>query len=174
MKAIPHLRISPGFTACATLVCLLILMSGCAPRYQKAGKFDYGYRDIKLQEDMFKISYDGNSYMSKRQAEDFATLRAAEVVLDNGYAYFVILESEIELKEELRTTEAVSRTKIETDDPGDVEIETRGRPSELQTRMYPQVTLLVQCFNQEPQRASGRIYEARFVKQSIRSTYELE
>lgn len=66
-----------------------ILLSGCA-YYGPSGLFG-GYTETALNEDTYKVSYRGNGYCTRDQAADYLLRRAAELTLNNGYKYFVIL-----------------------------------------------------------------------------------
>lgn len=73
------------------LICLLILVmlvSGCATGYGGQG-FKGGYTDVKIQDDIFKISFKGNAFLDSSRCQDYTMLRAAEVALENGYKYLL-------------------------------------------------------------------------------------
>ena len=67
--------------------CLILV--GCASPYQPIA-FTGGYSDMKMQDNVFVVTYRGNGYTSDIQAKDFAMLHCAEVTLQNGYKYFAI------------------------------------------------------------------------------------
>ena len=53
-----------------------------------------GYKEIQLDTDVYKVSFMGNGYTSATRAADFTLLRSAELTLEKGYAYFVVVDSE--------------------------------------------------------------------------------
>lgn len=71
-------------------LCVVSLMlAGCASQYQPIA-FSGGYSDMRMQENVFVVTYRGNGFTSDIRAKDFALLHCAEVTLKNGYKYFVI------------------------------------------------------------------------------------
>jgi hypothetical protein len=76
-----------------TIIVLFGLLAGCATPYQRKA-FKGGYSEMRLGENIFQVSFRGNAYTHRDTASDFALLRSAEVALENGFRYFVIVESE--------------------------------------------------------------------------------
>ena len=74
------------------MIISLILLAACATQYQQAKKASAnGYFDIKLQENVYQVLFNGNENTTARTANDFALLRASEVCLENGYQSFEIV-----------------------------------------------------------------------------------
>ena len=71
----------------------LLCLTGCATGYHREG-FLGGYSDAQLGEDVFQVRFNGNGYTGSGRAADFALLRCAEVAIENGYPYFVIVNGE--------------------------------------------------------------------------------
>jgi len=71
---------------------LLLGLVGCATGYQPKS-FTGGYTDMKLQDNIYRVTFKGNGYSSMERAGDFALLRSAEVTIQNGYKYFIVLET---------------------------------------------------------------------------------
>ena len=63
--------------------------------YQTAGRGG-GYTDQELDDGRFRVTFEGNSSTNRRTVENYVLYRAAEVTLENGYDYFVILDSDTE------------------------------------------------------------------------------
>lgn len=77
----------------------IILVTSCATTYRQAkSPTGEGYYDTLLQQDMYEISFNGNSETSPSTAQDYALLRAAETCLENGYKTFDIIRSEDKTK----------------------------------------------------------------------------
>ena len=72
------------------LLCLSLV--GCATGYHSKA-FTGGYSNMKLQDNIFKVTFRGNAYSSMERTGDFALLRSAEITIENGYKYFVVLET---------------------------------------------------------------------------------
>jgi hypothetical protein len=67
----------------------LIAGVGCATPSQQSG-YRSGFTETRLAQDIFAISFAGNSFTSPEQVSDFALLRAEELTL-NGYNRFTLL-----------------------------------------------------------------------------------
>jgi len=52
---------------------------------------DFGYRNTKIQQDRFRISYTSRDAYESR---DFALLRAAQIANTEGYSHFKIIDGE--------------------------------------------------------------------------------
>ena len=72
-----------------SLIVTTLLVTGCATNYQPS---DYagGYEHERLAENRYIVSFRGNGFTSSARSRDFAMLRAAEIGLQLGYAYFVV------------------------------------------------------------------------------------
>ena len=70
-----------GMSACATAP------QGFGPAYGS----DFGFRNTKLQQDRFRISYTSRDLYESR---DFALLRAAQIADIEGYSHFKIINGE--------------------------------------------------------------------------------
>ena len=70
-----------GMSACATAP------QGFGPAYGS----DFGFRNTKLQQDRFRISYTSRDFYESR---DFALLRAAQIADIEGYSHFKIINGE--------------------------------------------------------------------------------
>lgn len=71
-----------------------LLLAGCATSYKPAG-INGGYSDIQLNVDMYKVSFKGNDATSLDRVQNFLLRRCAELTLQKGYKYFVILERDV-------------------------------------------------------------------------------
>ena len=70
-------------------VCIFGLQ-GCSTPYQSLG-FGGGYTDMRLNENTFKVSFRGNGYTSTDKVQNLLLRRCAELTLQSGYKYFVML-----------------------------------------------------------------------------------
>ena len=89
------------------LLCLSLV--GCATGYHGKG-LTGGYSNMKLQDNIFKVTFNGNAYLSMEKAKDFALLRSAEITIENGYKYFVVLEANGSMKIASYITPAANMT----------------------------------------------------------------
>lgn len=75
------------------LVSVLLFSAGCATGYHKQS-WTGGYSESQLQEDVFRVAFKGNAYIDKEKVQDYLLLRCAEISIDHGFDYFVILGEE--------------------------------------------------------------------------------
>ena len=76
------------------LLVFVLAICGCSPtKYQPAeGSFAGGYRDFKIAPGIYRISFEGNAYISGEKAYHYTLYRAAEVTKKNNCAWFEIIE----------------------------------------------------------------------------------
>ena len=67
-----------------------IFLSGCVTQYQPNG-IGGGYYDMQFNKDTYKVSYRGNAYTSRNRLQALLLKRCAQLTLNNGYKYFIIL-----------------------------------------------------------------------------------
>lgn len=84
------------------LGCVLVFLCGCsATRYQSAeGSFAGGYRDFKIAPGIYRISFEGNAYISGEKAYHYTLYRAAEVTKSNNCEWFEIVDANETLRTE--------------------------------------------------------------------------
>jgi hypothetical protein len=71
---------------------LIVLVTGCSTPYQSDG-FTGGYEETQVRENTWTVRFRGNGYTKASRAADFCLLRCAEICYENGYNYFVIVDS---------------------------------------------------------------------------------
>jgi hypothetical protein len=74
-----------------------IMLTGCATPYglhQVAG----GYSDVRVQNDVFRVVFDGNGFIHKSQVDYYALVRAAELTVQSGRDYFRILGGDTDIR----------------------------------------------------------------------------
>jgi len=136
------------------VLCVCVLLAACATPYKPAKKQSAnGYFDMKLQEGMYEVLFNGNDNTSTRKANDFALLRASEVCLDNGYQSFDIV----------RKTEDFTEKEVDTG----VKI-LGGTLTNLQNS-EPKITLVVRC-----SKKTDLPYKAQELKNSLRANYKIK
>lgn len=78
----------------AWILLLALSFTGCAlagaTGYQAAGP-DGGYSELQLAPDLYRIAFQGNVYTSQERVADMALLRAADLALDRGASYFLVV-----------------------------------------------------------------------------------
>ena len=76
------------------LILITILFSGCSSYQQKSSLFNKsGFSEERMGNNVFRVTYEGNEENSDEEVSDFNLLRSAEITLENGFKYFVILKT---------------------------------------------------------------------------------
>ena len=81
-------------------IAVVALLVACAtPRHQSAtgpsgDLIGSGYTEIQVDKNAYMVSYLGNQTTAPAQAADLALLRCAELTLEKGYKYFVVVNHE--------------------------------------------------------------------------------
>ena len=92
-------------------------ITSCATSYQPQA-WTGGYSELQINENTWKVTFQGNGYTSKTRAENFAMRRAAEITLREGYTHFLITDSDTYVKTSVRTIPQSSRTTGTVSDYG--------------------------------------------------------
>jgi hypothetical protein len=76
------------------MVLLVAVLAGCATAtpYQPLTK-GYGYAEQKLETDRYRITFSGNSSTDHQTVQNYLLYRAAELTLERGRDYFVVVGS---------------------------------------------------------------------------------
>jgi hypothetical protein len=156
------------------MVMLLVLLSSCATTYQQ-NSFSGGYSETQLSENIFQILFKGNGFTSSERASDFSLLRSAEVALEHGFQYFVIIDSEQESK---LGTYTMPTTTYTTGSAyvsgnyayGNIATNTYGGQTYLTSK--PRATNTIFCFEDRPENGE-LVFDAQFISNSIRQKYQL-
>lgn len=73
----------------------LVLTSACATKYKPMKSNEgFGYADEKINDLVYKITFQGNSRTSDEKIYHYFMKRSAEVALQHHFQYFTIIESE--------------------------------------------------------------------------------
>jgi len=153
-------------------VIIIIVISSCATTYQRVG-FTGGYSETQLGDNIFQVSFRGNGYTSRERVSDFALLRSAELALEHGFRYFVIVESQKRTKISTYTTPSTSYTtgsvySNENYAYGSVTTTSYGGQTYFISK--PRATNMILCFKSKP-KINGLIFDAEFVAKSIKEKY---
>jgi hypothetical protein len=91
------------FIAAAAATSLAACATTSTP-YQPADKSGYGFSEQRIEETKYRITFRGNSSTSRETVENGLLYRAAELTVQNGYDYFVVIESDTEESKRYSTT----------------------------------------------------------------------
>ena len=75
----------------APLGVFALLMIACSPTPYRPLKLEGGYTDTRMNADTFNVIFRANSHTSRQTAETYALYRAAELTVESGYEYFVVI-----------------------------------------------------------------------------------
>ena len=157
-------------TKLISLLLLGIVLSSCATPYQRQGFFIAGYSETQLDKNIFQVSFHGNQNTSRERASDFALLRSAEVTTENGFRYFIVVSW---VKGSAFSTDATPRSSYTTYGYGNT-VEGSARTSTYGGQTFviqePGTTNTILCFKEKPD-VVGLIFEAEFVKESLKQKY---
>jgi len=157
----------------ATLVCLCV---GCATGYQQQS-FTGGFSETQIDKNVWTVTFKGNAYTSRDRAADFTLLRCAELALQNGYKYFVIVDKSHGVTTGSYTTPTQSTTSGTVTSFGNTaRIEAQTQTYGGQTYIYqkPSSSNTIVGFVDRPSNTQAFVYDADFIKNSISRKYEIK
>lgn len=98
----------------------LFLLSACATGYQREGVFLNGYSDYKAASNQFVVTFRANEFTPQEKVLKYVMKRAAEITIQNGYHYFLIID---EMNHQIKKGKSFS---------------------------YPSCRISIQCFHEAP------------------------
>lgn len=125
------------------VLCFLV-SCGATPYQCGIGKYTGGYTETQMAPDTFRVVFAGNGFTPTQMAQDFATLRAAELALEKGFGYFVVV-SETTLSQAFTMDYTVYK---------------------------PESGIVVKFFKVKPD--AIMVYDAAVTQQSIKQKYKLK
>jgi hypothetical protein len=75
----------------APLWVFTLLMTACSPTPYRPLKIEDGYSDTRMNADTFNVIFRANRHTSRQTAETYALYRAAELTVESGFDYFVVI-----------------------------------------------------------------------------------
>ncbi len=150
------------------------LLAGCATTYQPKS-FTGGYSETQLGENIFQVSFRGNGYTSRERASDFNLLRSAELTLERGFRYFVIVDSEKYAKTGTYTTPTQSYTTGSAYGSGNYvygRATTTTYGGQTFSITKPGIMNTVLCFKEKPEMGC-LLFDAKFIVKSIKQKYRI-
>lgn len=169
------------------IIGVLVLFTSCATPYQKTG-FRGGFSETQLAENIFQVNFRGNGFTDTERATDFTLLRSAELALDHGFRYFVIVDSKSTQDLSSYTTPTQTQTTVNANTTGTYS--NIGNFGTLNARTYgtattktsggqtylirkPHTSNTIICFPNKPDN-NQFVYDARYLMKSIKDKYKLE
>ncbi len=78
-------------------VSLSTMLGACAvPTPYKAADGGYGYSDQQIEENRYRVSFDGNASTPRDEVQNYLLYRAAELTVQNGFDHFTIVDRDVE------------------------------------------------------------------------------
>ena len=166
------------------LLIAAMALAGCATTYQPQGATG-GFSEAQLDENVFQVTFKGNGYTDRDRANDFALLRSAEIALEKGYKYFIIVDAQQYSKNSSFTTPTTATTNINANTHGSAygsgnSVNYSGNTYGTATTTYsggqtfhiskPRATNTIVCFKEKPE---GFSYNAEFLAKSLKEKYGL-
>lgn len=153
---------------------LAVFLAGCATTYQP-NSFTGGYSETRLAENIFSVSFRGNGYTGRDRAVDFALLRSAEVVLENGFSHFAVIDGSTVTDVSVHTMPTTTQTNFSANRVGhsmygQATSTTYGGQSFHIRR--PSTTMTIFAFPERPDGVAV-VYDAEFVANGIRQKYRI-
>ena len=132
-----------------------------------------GYSEVELMPDVYQVRFEGGS--SQAQTEDLTLLRCAELALERGYAYFVMLETVDSRK--TRTswspgTSTPTRTVCDSEGKNCTTVMGTSTSGSNYTHVVPGYALTVRLVS-DPTPRGPIVYEAASVQRDLRRKYKL-
>ncbi len=152
-----------------SFVCVI----GCATGYQRR-MFLSGYRDLPIRDDIHWVTFHGNGHTSEDRAADFALLRSAEVALERGCPFFVILENETHSDVSTRTSPMVTQTVGNIDSFGNVNATSFTSGGSTHVRRMPRSHMVVRILKERPDDDGDLVYDAVQIRRRLRAQYNLD
>ncbi len=145
----------------------LVLLNACAFTSYTRMFGGYGYNDVPLSPDRYRVTFAGYQNDVPSKAADQALLRSAEVTLTKGYRYFVVVEERNDMLTSsyqvpaTQTTETTS--KVEGNETKSVSTTTYNEAKTV-TQKQPATTLTILCFTDKPAGVEPeKVYDAQFL-----------
>ncbi len=88
-----HFRVLAGLVIGLTLAACV-----ASTPYESASRTGYGYSDQRIESDRYRVTFRGNAATSRETVENYLLLRSAEITLENGYDYFIVVENDTEAR----------------------------------------------------------------------------
>lgn len=156
---------------------LILLSVSCATIYQPRG-LTGGYSSTTFDKNLFRVTFNGNGYTRLERVLDFALLRSAELCSYRSFKFFVVVDSNTYISNSRYITPTTTRTSGEIrfhpySNYASISGRSRTSGGQVYNIRKPSVMLVVLCFEEKPD-LIATIFNAEFIKESIRSKYKIK
>lgn len=142
-----------------------LALAACATPYGKYGALG-GYTDARIDENTFSISVDTNAFTSQQVTSMHALYRAAELTVENGFDYFVIVSDAKNATSAMVAMPGASTSNTSVSSYGSyasARTTTNYAPTTFLPMTFPNATLLIKAFKGTKPENAPNVYEARSV-----------
>jgi hypothetical protein len=147
-------------------VCLLAaVLSGCATPYGKYG-IAGGYTDTRVDENTFSIHVQANGFTDQQTASMHAMYRAAEITVENGFDFFVIVSNAAGARSGTVAIPGQTYSNTNVNVYGNTayaRTTTTTAPTVYMPMTLPNSTLMIKSFKGEKPAGDPNVYDARSV-----------
>ncbi len=164
---------------------IIFALGGCATAYQPQGMTG-GFSETQLDTNVFTVTFKGNGYTGRDKANDYALLRSAELALEHGYKYFVIVDAQQYSKNSTHTTPTVAITNLNANTYGSAY--SYGNNTTYNANTYgfatttvsggqthniskPRTLNTIVCYTEKPE---GFAYNAQFIAASLKQKHGIQ
>ncbi len=166
------------------------LITGCQTTYKSNGLMG-GYSETWYTPETVRVTFRGNGYTSSERAQDFALLRASEIALQHGFAFFAIIDEDNSASVAAYTTPGYANTtaNVTGSTSGNVYLNPYGASysgnssavvnstttyTPPTTRFFyrPHTGLLIRGFQTKPEGFFS--FDAGFLQQSLKTKYSIK
>lgn len=149
----------------------VIFLSGCATTYQPQGATG-GFSNTALAPDVQSVRFAGNGYTSAEDAQDFAMLRAAELMREGGFPYFIVIGADAGASTATAYLPGSTTTTASAHMVGNTaygQATSYSSPGFAVPIRKPYTQVIVQGLTEKP--AEGFAFETEFVIRSIKQKH---
>lgn len=146
-----------------------ILIAGCATPYGKSG-LTGGYTDTQIDSNTFTVSVDTNGFTSQQTTSLHALYRAAELTIERGYDYFVIVgqgANATQTAVSIPGTSTSNTTIHGTGQSAYARTTTTYAPATIVPMVFPNATVTVKAFKGQKPEGDPNAYDAKEVMKYI-------
>ncbi len=161
----------------ALVIAAVLFLTGCATPYQSKG-FTGGFDETQLSPEVYRVSFQGNAYVAAETVADYVMLRCAELTVESGFQYFVVVDTKDTSRSGAYTTPKSSQTTANataygnaysTNVQGTATTTTYG--GQTYFFAFPSETNTILMLHEKPQ--EGFAYDAQFLVRSLRQKYKI-
>lgn len=155
-------------------IVLIGFLSGCATQYQSSG-FSGGFTDTELAPGYYRITFRGNGVTSREKVNDFALLRASDLMLSKGCKSFQVLNGKDTVNTsyvDLPRTTTTNANVYAYGNYATANATTTTYGGGLQSVHRAKTTLDARCINAEAD-PSQNIFDTNFINQKLKQKYRI-